>query len=329
MWTRRVTPVEGDLLFSYETRLGDAALMPGGVQACLGRRMALLRPDREVADPRYLLYMYLGPQFQRTIEQNTIHGATVERISLKTMGSWPVRLPDLREQRAIAEVLGALDDKIAANARLAATADELVGELYQRALEAGDCRTGWFFDFFTVAFGSAFKGEFFSDRGAGRPLIRIRDLKTFSPQVWTSETRADETIVRPGDVVVGMDADFTPTPWLGSEGLLNQRVCVVSSAHSRAFTLEAIRGPIAFIEGHKSGTTVIHLNKSDLTETRVVIPGEAAARRFDAEAQGVLDTRVNAAAEAGRLALLRDALLPQLMSGSLRVRKAREVVDAL
>ena len=33
-WTRRVTPREGDVLFSYETRLGEAALMPGGIKEC-------------------------------------------------------------------------------------------------------------------------------------------------------------------------------------------------------------------------------------------------------------------------------------------------------
>ena len=43
-WTRRVTPTTGDVLFSYETRLGEAALMPTGIRACLGRRMALMRP---------------------------------------------------------------------------------------------------------------------------------------------------------------------------------------------------------------------------------------------------------------------------------------------
>lgn len=55
-WTKRVTPEEGDLLFSYETRLGEAALMPGGIKACLGRRMGLLRLDRTKVDPRYLLF---------------------------------------------------------------------------------------------------------------------------------------------------------------------------------------------------------------------------------------------------------------------------------
>ena len=45
-WTRRVTPMKGDIVFSYETRLGEAALVPAGVKLCLGRRMGLLRPTR-------------------------------------------------------------------------------------------------------------------------------------------------------------------------------------------------------------------------------------------------------------------------------------------
>lgn len=43
-WTRRVTPRPNDIVFSYETRLGEAALIPKGLRACLGRRMGLLRP---------------------------------------------------------------------------------------------------------------------------------------------------------------------------------------------------------------------------------------------------------------------------------------------
>ena len=43
-WTRRITPQVGDVLFSYETRLGEAALMPDGVRGCLGRRMRYSTP---------------------------------------------------------------------------------------------------------------------------------------------------------------------------------------------------------------------------------------------------------------------------------------------
>jgi type I restriction enzyme S subunit len=90
-WTRRVTPKPGDVLFSYETRLGDAALMPAGIRACLGRRMALLRP-RDIGS-RTLLQAFLAPSFQDTIRQYAVHGATVDRIPLTEFPSWRIELP--------------------------------------------------------------------------------------------------------------------------------------------------------------------------------------------------------------------------------------------
>lgn len=109
-WTRRVTPLENDLLFSYETRLGEAALMPGDIRACLGRRMALLSPNLDRVDPHFLLHFYLSPGFQRTISMHTIHGATVPRIGLAKMGDWEVALPSIEDQRSIAGQLKSLHD---------------------------------------------------------------------------------------------------------------------------------------------------------------------------------------------------------------------------
>jgi type I restriction enzyme, S subunit len=136
-WTRRVTPEPGDVLFSYETRLGEAALMPDGLRACLGRRMGLLRPHGDLVNPRFLLYAYLSPEFRSTIERRAIRGATVDRIPLNALGNWPIRVPDRPTQDAIAEALGALDDKIELNQRIT---DKLVATV--RAIFKS-----WFVDF--------------------------------------------------------------------------------------------------------------------------------------------------------------------------------------
>ncbi len=141
-WTRRVTPQEGDLLFSYETRIGEAALMPGHLQACLGRRMALLRPDRTVMDPVFLLHFYLSPAFQRIIAMHTIHGATVPRLGLATMPEWKVAVPSFEAQQQIAGVLGSLQKSIVhaerENERLARTRDELLPLLMSGKLRVKD-----------------------------------------------------------------------------------------------------------------------------------------------------------------------------------------------
>jgi type I restriction enzyme S subunit len=136
-WTRRVTPRAGDVVFSYETRLGEAALIPDGLRCCLGRRMALMRPDPSRVDGRFLLYAYLAPQFQEVIRSRTIHGSTVDRILLVDFPSFPICVPPLAEQKAISDILGALDDKIDLNRRMNETLEAMARALFK----------SWFVDF--------------------------------------------------------------------------------------------------------------------------------------------------------------------------------------
>jgi type I restriction enzyme S subunit len=66
--------------------------------------------------------------------------------------------------------------------------------------------------------------------GKGDTIIRIRDLKTGAPGIYTEEEVSEDYLINPGDLIAGMDAEFTPTIWFGSKGLLNQRVCKFSPA---------------------------------------------------------------------------------------------------
>ncbi|PNG19187.1 restriction endonuclease subunit S [Streptomyces cahuitamycinicus] len=111
-WTKRVQPQEGDVLFSYETRLGEAALMPAGIRACLGRRMGLLRPRSTSVNGALLLHAYLSCEFQEEIRRRTVHGATVDRIPLKEMPSWPISLPADNDRQDLVAALNALHTEI-------------------------------------------------------------------------------------------------------------------------------------------------------------------------------------------------------------------------
>jgi type I restriction enzyme S subunit len=116
-WTRRVTPTAGDVLFSYETRLGEAALMPAEIRACLGRRMGLLRPKQDQVSPVFLLHCYLSQAFQGIIRANVIQGATVERISLNDLPSFPMLIPALEQRDAASKILTPLHESIAQSQR--------------------------------------------------------------------------------------------------------------------------------------------------------------------------------------------------------------------
>lgn len=74
-WTRRVTPQMNDIVFSYEATLHRYALIPEGFRGCLGRRMALVRPNTEKVVPRYLYYYFLSNRWRSVVESNVISGA--------------------------------------------------------------------------------------------------------------------------------------------------------------------------------------------------------------------------------------------------------------
>jgi type I restriction enzyme, S subunit len=136
-WTKRITPQANDVVFSYETRLGEAALIPEGLRCCLGRRMALMRPNLEKVDPQFLLYVYLSPAFQETISARTIFGSTVNRIALIEFPSYPIKIPSLKVQKSISSILYNIDAKIDNLRRQNETLEEIARSIFKH----------WFIDF--------------------------------------------------------------------------------------------------------------------------------------------------------------------------------------
>ncbi len=116
-WTRRVTPKAGDVVLTYEATLHRYALIPGEFRGCLGRRVALVRPDPSKVNSQYLLYYFLSFEWRRIVESAVINGATVDRLPLEKLPSFPVRLPELHQQIKVADLLSCYDDLIANSKR--------------------------------------------------------------------------------------------------------------------------------------------------------------------------------------------------------------------
>ncbi len=116
-WTRRVMPQARDVVFTYEATLHRYAIIPEDFRGCLGRRVALIRPDTNKVDNRYLFYYFLSHEWRKVVEGFVISGATVDRIPLEKFPDFPARLPDLSTQRRIADILSAYDDLIENNLR--------------------------------------------------------------------------------------------------------------------------------------------------------------------------------------------------------------------
>ncbi|NTZ39627.1 restriction endonuclease subunit S [Enterobacter sp. JMULE2] len=136
-WTRRVTPQPGDVVFSYETKIGEASIIPEGLRCCLGRRMGLLRAKRNKVTPDFLLYAYLSPAFQEVIREKTIHGSTTDRLSIKEIPSFKIQIPDIRKQNEIIKILKAIDGRLELNQQVNKTLEQIAQALFK----------SWFVDF--------------------------------------------------------------------------------------------------------------------------------------------------------------------------------------
>lgn len=329
-WTRRVTPQQGDLLFSYETRLGEAALMPDDVRACLGRRMALLRPDRSLIDPRFLLYLYLSPAFRSIIETHTIHGATVNRIPLSTMSAWCTLIPDLREQQAIAEVLGALDDKIAVNTRLSGAAEDVAAIMFRSIAEDAPAEHP-LSELARFVNGRAYTKD---ATGTGRVVIRIAELNSGIGEstVHNDIEVPDENLARPGDLLFAWSGSLTVHRWFRPEGIVNQHIFkVVPAGNNPVWLVQQLLvrklDEFRAIAADKA-TTMGHIQRRHLDEP-VSVPTRQGIERVHPVMDSLWRTALAAEQESLDLATLRDTLLPHLMSGRLRVEDAEKQVEAV
>lgn len=130
-WTRRVTPQAADVVFTYEATLHKYAIIPEGFRGCLGRRVALVRPDPSKVDHRFLLYYFLSSAWRQVVESNVITGATVDRIPLERFPEFPVKLPSLSVQKRVGEILSAYDDLIEDNRRRIILLENAARELYR------------------------------------------------------------------------------------------------------------------------------------------------------------------------------------------------------
>ncbi len=130
-WTRRACPEPGDIVFTYEATLNRYAIIPEGFVGCLGRRVALIRPNPKLVHPRYLLAYFMGDEWREVIARNVLLGSTVDRIPLTSFPEFEIALPPMSVQRTIASILSAYDDLIENNLRRIAILEEIAQAIYR------------------------------------------------------------------------------------------------------------------------------------------------------------------------------------------------------
>lgn len=348
---RRHWLTPGDIVYSRRGDVERRALVRGENAGWLcGTGCLRIRiEDPSVHDSRFVSYA-LGLEESRAWIVRHAVGATMLNLNTSILSAVPLQVPDVVDQQAIAEVLGALDDKIAANDRIFRTSLELARAGFQRELQARSrehatladlCARGWLH----VSDGYRTKR---SEHGhPGLRILRAGDVRTDSiiptgPDFVSDEFR--EAIgmkaSQPGDVIM------TTKGTVGRVGVIPSGVGQVVFSPQLCYfrVLDPTRLAPGFLSGWFRSDDVqrqaeARMYKSDMapyinlkdiqTMTMPVMP--PADQHRIGEAQSALERMAHAVLhDNGILAKTRDQLLPLLMSGKLRVRDAElRIEDSL
>ena len=110
-WSTRGFPEAADVLITTEAPVGEVAPFPGDQTYLITRRVFAMRGKKGLLDNAYLLYTCLSSIVQDEL-QSRIRGSTVPRVLKTDILGLQIPLPSIEEQKAIAHILGTLDDKI-------------------------------------------------------------------------------------------------------------------------------------------------------------------------------------------------------------------------
>jgi type I restriction enzyme S subunit len=277
---------------------------------------------------RYLNYILLSEQDS---VRRFAHGTTHQTVYFPEAKAFHVCVPEREEQDAIVGVLGALDDKIAINERVVATSDLLAQTSYHGAAldepeEFSDQPLSAAAEFIN---GRAFtKGA----TGTGRMVVRIAEINSGpgSSTVYNDIEVPDQHLVRPGDLLFAWSGSLTAARWYRPEAIVNQHIFKVVPRDGRPMWLAAALVQLKLerfraIAADKA-TTMGHIQRRHLDEP-VLTPSVAMTQKLGARLGPLWDRALAAEQESLALAALRDTLLPQLMSGKLRVRDAERIVE--
>ena len=295
--------------------------------------------NKELVSTEYLFYWLMGNKdsISAILETTGIGAGKIDTNRLKNIR---ISLPPKEYQQILIGFAESIMHKIEVNRRINENLEQQAQALFKSWFvdfepfknqpfvesELGMIPHGWSIDniykYVDVIYGAPYKSSLFNEKKEGLPLIRIRDLKTNSPQVYTSETLPTTEYIEAGDIVAGMDAEFVPCVWLGERGVLNQRCCKFKAKDpsiSNYYILFLLKPELEYVQSYKTGTTVSHLGKSDIDRFRFITPPIDVIIPFSRRVDALLKEKVAIAQESRCLAELRDALLPRLMSGELKV----------
>lgn len=325
----------GDVLLTSEAPLGEVAYLRRDVDWALGQRLFALRPRRQILDGRFLFYLLRGGAPREELLGRAT-GTTVMGIRQSELVKVTLELPSLAVQRSVAVTLGALDDRIESNRRAMQLMEELAQSHFKRLFDLEPNDTG-------VALSALMQVNPRRVLKNGEPgtYIGMASLPEFSAEIYEWETKAAGSGQRfiNGDVLM---ARITPCLENGKTSVVDMLELDEVGWGSTEYVVLAPNGPVStpwiyclvrnegvrsFTVRSMTGTSGRQRFQADrFDQYKVQRPRDESLAEFNAIAGPMFAKMTQLRNENLSLASLRDALLPELLSGRIRVPEAEEAV---
>ena len=306
----------------------------------------VVRPRKRV-DASYLFYLLASNPFVDFVNQGA-EGTRMPRAKWQQASCFPVRLPPIVEQCAIAQILSAFDDKIELNHRMGETLDKSVRTLFNTLFT--ESQAGWpvksLAEISSTIRGRSYRSTELVET-SDTAMVTLKSFRRgggYSPSGLKPFKGAykDEQIVRSGDVVVAC-TDVTQAADVVGRSAVVQRsrrfdklvasldVLVVRPIGriSSAFLygLTSTRGFVVHAQSYATGTTVLHMDRKAVPSFRFPCPPAAHLAVFDHVAEPAIEQCARFAEETDCLTELRDILLHKLLSGEIRIQDAEKMAE--
>lgn len=359
-------PEFGDVLIAKD---GNSALDTVCVHRLLEEvvllsSVAILRPNKRI-DADFLSYYLDAPQTRSLLKMCFRSGSAIPRVVLKDFRRAPVIVPPLPEQRAIARILGSLDDKIELNRRMNQTLEKMAREIFKswfvnfdpvhakmggHAPAGMDAKTAALFpdQFEESELGMVPKGweagsiadiaEYVNGKnftknasGTGRIVIRIAELNSGpgSSTKYNDVKANPKNTAYPDDILFAWSGSLGVYRWHDEEALINQHIFkVICQKYPKWFVYHHLCDVLPFFREIASdkATTMGHIKRAHLYEAKLVIPSEFVITKASKTIEPLYQKIHQNELQSRTLTAIRNALLPKLISGEIRVKDAGKYV---
>jgi type I restriction enzyme S subunit len=308
----------------------------------IAQRVACIRHNK-LALQSFLYYQIFSKNFEDYIKAIQT-GTSIPHISLKQIGNYPVLLPPLKEQQKIAEILQSLDYKIEVNSRINDNLEQQVQALFKSWFvdfepfkdgefvesELGMIPKGWRVESLSSIAdyinGLAMQKYRPQEGEKGLPVLKIKELGQGNvdetSELCSPSLIGEKYIIKNGDIIFSWSGTLMVKVWCGGKCGLNQHLfVVVPKDYQKWYVYQWTKCHLDnFIRIAKDkAVTMGHIKRGELDKAKVVIPDSNSLSRIDALMKPVFNQIISNEIESRRLAILRDTLLPKLMSGKLKV----------